>query len=232
MRPETGVKPSCHREEHDEQQAPPEDRHGIADQRHASSAPGRRQLPRLTAATRRPARRSATANSMAKNDSSSVAGNSVRNSVSTFCWVTSETPKSPCSMLPDIVEELPPDRLVEAEFVAEHRQPLGRDAVLADAHLDRIARHQPDRHEGQEHQRDEGRDRQRDAAEEIDQHGGAAEPSALAEASWWRHRPQPRVASGAWIASPRRMRTPAAGVAPSHFRSTPSNACVPSGLCL
>ena len=77
----------------------------------------------------------------------------MRNSVSTFCWVDSDTPKSPCSSRQHIVEELLPDRLVEAELVAEVGQPLRRNAVLADAHLDRIARHQADRDEGEEHQR-------------------------------------------------------------------------------
>ncbi len=51
-------------------------------------------------------------------------------------------------------------------------QPLGRDAVLADPHLHRIARHEADRDEGQKHQREERRDRQRDAAEKIAEHEG------------------------------------------------------------
>ena len=88
----------------------------------------------------------------------------MRNSVSTFCWVDSETPKSPCSSRQHIVEELLPHRLVEAELMAELGEPFGRNAALADAHLDRIARHQVDRDEGDEHQRDEGRDGQREAA--------------------------------------------------------------------
>ena len=49
------------------------------------------------AATAPAGRPSTTANSMPKNDSSSVAGNSVPNSVSTFWLVTSDVPKSPCS---------------------------------------------------------------------------------------------------------------------------------------
>ena len=60
--------------------------------------------------------------------------------------------------LPEIVEELLPDRLVEAELVAKLGQPLGRDAAFAGAHLDRIARHEADRDEGQEGDREKGRD--------------------------------------------------------------------------
>ena len=56
---------------------------------------------------------------------------------------------------PDIGEKLPPYRLIEAEFMAEIREPLGRHAMLAGPDLDRIARHEADRREGQEHQRQE-----------------------------------------------------------------------------
>src|SRR5208283_5290167 len=72
---------------------------------------------------------------------------------------------------PDIVEKLFPDRLIEAELMTEVCQPLRRHAVLADPDLDRIARHQPDGDESQEHQRQKGRDGQRDAAKEIGEHG-------------------------------------------------------------
>ena len=59
---------------------------------------------------------------------------------------------------------------VEAELVTEIDQPFGRNAVLADPHLDRIARHQADRGEGDEHQRNERRNGQREATEEINEH--------------------------------------------------------------
>ena len=45
--------------------------------------------------------------------------------------------------LPDIGEELSPDRQVEPELVAEHGEPFGRNAVLADARL-RPDRRAPD----------------------------------------------------------------------------------------
>ncbi len=48
---------------------------------------------------------------------------------------------------PDIAEKLPPHRLVEAELVAKIGEALGRHDVLAGPHLDRIAGHEPDRHE-------------------------------------------------------------------------------------
>ncbi|MEI2612898.1 MAG: hypothetical protein V9G20_30005 [Candidatus Promineifilaceae bacterium] len=50
MRPETGVQPSVAGKEDDQQQAPPEDRHGIADERGAHQSAGRTSEPRLTAA--------------------------------------------------------------------------------------------------------------------------------------------------------------------------------------
>ena len=73
-----------------------------------------------------------------------------------------------------VVEKLSPDRLVEAELMTQDREPFRRDAALAHAHLDRIAGHEADRDEGQEHQRQKRRDGQRDAAYEIDQHGAIA----------------------------------------------------------
>ena len=73
--------------------------------------------------------------------------------------------------LPDVVEELLPDRLVQSELMAKVCEPLGRDGVLADPHLHRIARNEADRDEGEEHQRQERRDRQRDPAEKIGEHG-------------------------------------------------------------
>src|SRR5580658_5012402 len=107
---------------------------------------------------------------------------------------------------PDIVEKLLPDRLIEAKLMAEVGQPLRRHAALARPDLDRIARHQPDRDESQEHQRQEGRDGQRDAAKEVSKHG-RPENDGLRLST--RH-------------SPNRP----------YWRSTPSNSCVPSGLCL
>ena len=56
-----------------------------------------------------------------------------------------------------VVQELPPHRLVEAELMAQFGQPLGRDAALAGARLDRIAGHQVDQQEAEERDRDEGR---------------------------------------------------------------------------
>ena len=91
--------------------------------------------------------------------------------------------------------------------MAEVGEPLRRHAVLADPDLDRIARHEPDRDEGQEHQRQKGRDRQRDAAKEIDEHG-RSESGGLRPCETRRSPDRP------------------------YWRSTPSNACVPSGLCL
>ena len=78
--------------------------------------------------------------------------------------------------LPGIIGKLPPDRQVKAELVAEIGQPLRRDAMLADPHLNRITRNKPDRHESREHQRDEGGDGQGNAAQNVEKHGGGVPP--------------------------------------------------------
>jgi hypothetical protein len=70
-----------------------------------------------------------------------------------------------------VVDELLPHRLVQAQLVTEHRQAFGRNAALAHPHLHRIARHQPDGDEGDEHQRDERRDGERQAAQQVAEHG-------------------------------------------------------------
>src|ERR1700722_10831174 len=108
---------------------------------------------------------------------------------------------------PDIVEKLPPHRLVEAELMTKIRQPFRRHAVLASPDLDRIARDEPDRRKGQEHQREESRDGERDAAKEVGDHG-LSKPTG------------PAMHRG--CRSPER----------TYLMSTPSNACVLSGLCL
>ena len=104
-------------------------------------------VPRFTAAITPGGMPTTTANSIAHSDSSIVAGKSCRNSCSTGSCVTIEVPKSPLQHLPDVVQELPPHRLVEAELVAQLGQALRIDAALAGADLDRIARHQVDQHE-------------------------------------------------------------------------------------
>ena len=54
---------------------------------------------------------------MAQIDSSSVAGNSVRNSSRTGCLVTMDLPRSPVQHAAEIVEILDDERPVEAELV-------------------------------------------------------------------------------------------------------------------
>ena len=70
----------------------------------------------------------------------------------------------------DIVEELHVERPVEAHLVQQLGVALGRDAALADTHLDRIARHQADQDEGQEDDAEEGRDHQADARQDEAEH--------------------------------------------------------------
>src|ERR1700733_11108746 len=109
---------------------------------------------------------------------------------------------------PDIIEKLLPHRLVEAELMTEVSEPFRRHAVLASPDLDGIAWHETDRREGQEHQRNESRDGERDASKEVGCHGD----------------PKPTGPALTSLASE-------AGT-DLYLISTPSNACVPSGLCL
>ena len=62
--------------------------------------------------------------------------------------------------LPDIVEKLLPDRLIEAKLVPEIGEPFGGNAMFAGSDFNRIAGHKPDRDKGHEHQSNEGRNRQ------------------------------------------------------------------------
>ncbi len=71
---------------------------------------------------------------------------------------------------PDIVEKLFPHGLVETHLMAQFRQPFGRNAALAAAHLNGITRHQPDEHEGDEHQGKERRQGESQTFEKKSEH--------------------------------------------------------------
>ncbi len=73
--------------------------------------------------------------------------------------------------VPEVIEELLPNRPIETEVMPKHREPFGRHAVFAGPDFDRIARHHADRHEDQEDQRQEGGDREQDASEQEADHG-------------------------------------------------------------
>ncbi len=96
MRPDTGVR--CRRSATNMIKSRPHQKIGI--EKPVTEMPIKvwsYQLPRLTAAVAPAGTPISTANSMADRDSSTVAGNSVKNSVSTFSLVTTEVPKSPCN---------------------------------------------------------------------------------------------------------------------------------------
>ena len=157
MRPETGSPAEIARKEQDQQQAPPEDRHRVAGEGGAHQRLDHRRCA-LTAAITPAGMPSTSASSMAARrarwwrETASGLGRAPSRGVMI------EVPKSPCRMFAHIVEELrqtgwsSPSR-------AQHLEALGGDAALA-AHLDGIARHQADQHEGDEHQCQKGGQRE------------------------------------------------------------------------
>ena len=100
---------------------------------------------------------------MATVASSSVAGKTRRMSSSTGREVRTLVPKSPRSTLLEIVQELAPERQVEAQGEARLLVDLGRGAV-ADHGQHRVDRHHPADQEGDQEQAQEGHgQRERDA---------------------------------------------------------------------
>ena len=167
MRPETGVRCRVVGHEQDEHEAPPEDGHGIAGERGAhqrlvvdAAAPRRGYDPGGNAEHDGEA-------AWRRSVSSRVAGKSVSELGQHRVLGDDGGAEIAVQEGPDIVEELLPDRLVEAHFVPEHRRGApDRNATLAAAHLDGIARHQADQHEGDEHQGQKGRQRERRAPQD------------------------------------------------------------------
>ena len=159
------------RKEHHEQEAPPEDRHGIAGERHAHEHViiGRAPLDRGDGAGR---------NADADRQDQSAERElerrrEEREEFGQHLLIGDDRgPEIPVKQLPHIDEELFPYGQVEAELMTELGETLGRYAVLADPDLDGIARHQPDRDEGHEHQRHESGQRQCDPADEEPDHLG------------------------------------------------------------
>ena len=201
-----GQEPEPDRDEHDEQQAPPENRHRIAEQRdgHQRLVIEAAALDRRNRAGRHPDRNGEQHGEERQLERRGEQGQKLGQN---FLLRRQRYAEIAVRETPDVVEKLLPNRLVEPQLMAKVRQPLRRHAVLADPHLHRIARHETDRREGQEHQRQKCRDRERDAAKKIDEHGRSENDG-------------PRLL--------RRRRGPDR----PYWRSTPSNACVPSGLCL
>ena len=101
---------------------------------------------------------------MPATDSSTVAGNSAKNSPSTGSRVTIDVPRSPCSQLAQEARVLRQQRPVEAELGHQLGVALVAHAALADHHQDRVAGHQPDQDESDEGHAEEGRDQHRQAA--------------------------------------------------------------------
>ena len=147
-------------------QAPPEDRHGIAGERHAHHAMVEDRVSLRTAAMMPAGSPSTRAKMMAQSASSMVAGNSVENSLQHRLLGDIDLPRSPLQDAGQIDPVLDDERLVEAVFLAELRVAGGIDAALAGKRFDGIARHEADQEEGQQRDPDEGRDDQADAGRE------------------------------------------------------------------
>ena len=158
-------------DEHDQQQAPPEDRHRIAGDRESHQ-----RLVVQAAATRgcdgaggQPDQH----REQHRGERQLDRGREQRSELGEHLLIGGQRhAEVAVQQLPHVVEELLPHRLVEPQFMPKLRQALRRDAALAYTHFDRITRHQADRHEGDEHQRDERRDRQRQAAQQESKHRG------------------------------------------------------------
>ena len=112
--------PEPDRDEHDKQQAPPEDRHRIAEQRDRHQ----RLIEKAAAPDRgdRPGRHADPDGEQHGEERKLERRGKEREELasSTFCCVASDTPKSPCSELPDVIEELLPHRLIEPELMTEN----------------------------------------------------------------------------------------------------------------
>jgi hypothetical protein len=167
------MRPEIDREEQDQQQAPPEDRHGEAGQRRAhqrvideGAAPGRRDHAGRDAEDRRE-QHGADGQFQRRREQRREFGQDRRLRRDRGAEIAVRD-------LPEIVEKLFPHRLVETELMAEMGQTLGRDAALAGTGLDRVARHEPDRDEGEEGDGQEGRNDQQHAPDDETEHGDTA----------------------------------------------------------
>ena len=177
MRPEHRQEAELDRDEHDEQQAPPEDRHRIAEQRH-----GHQRLVEHAAALDGGDRagRHADENREHHGEERQLQRRrKQRQELGQHLLLRRQRhAEVAVQELPHIVEELPPQRLVEPELVAEVGEPFGRNPMLADPDLDGVAGDEADRDEGEKHQRQKRRDRQRDAAEKVSEHGRSEDAPA------------------------------------------------------
>ena len=129
-----------HPEEHDQQQAPPEDRHGIAEQRNRHQ----RLIEEAAALDRRDgAGGNSDANREQHREERQLQScRKQRQELGQHLLLRGERDAEiAVNELPGIVEELFPDRLIQPQFTAEEGEPLGRHAMFADAHLHGIARH-------------------------------------------------------------------------------------------
>jgi hypothetical protein len=95
---------------------------------------------------------------MAQSPSSTVAGNSVRNSVQDRLLGDQRIAEDHRAGAAQEVEILHPHRLIEAELCRSFGVALGRHAALARHQQHRIAGQNPDEAEGDERDAEEGRD--------------------------------------------------------------------------
>ncbi len=131
-----GQKPQSHGNEHDEEQAPPENRHRIAEQRHRHQRLiiEAAALDRRKRAGRNPDRDRKQHGEEREFERRREQGQKLGQN---FILRRQRYAEVAMRKAPDIIEKLLPHRLVEAELMAKIRQPLRRHAVLAGPDLDR-----------------------------------------------------------------------------------------------
>ena len=160
-----------HREEQDQQQPPPEDRHRIAGERHAHDAVVEY---RVASHGGDHARRNADDEREQDRAGGELDGRGEQRGELAHHRLLrdhrlAEVPVQHAADIDAVLDEHGP---VEPVFLEQRRMPGGIDAALARHGLDRIARHDPDQEEGEQRHADEGRDDEADSAQQEAQHLG------------------------------------------------------------
>ena len=178
-------------EQDDQQQAPPEDRHRIAGERHPH-----RQLvePRTALDCGEDAGRDAEGDGEDQREGRQFeGGGEQRQEVDDHRSLGRQRhPEIALQDLADVIEVLLPDRLVEAELFLEDLVALRRDPVLTGHRQDGIAGQQPDERErgdgDSDHRRHDQRQLLQDVAEHVGEAGRRQMPAATRRVSAIRSR--------------------------------------------
>ena len=157
MRPETGVRFKLNRDDENEHQAPPENRHRETGKRDAhqgviddSPSSRRRDDTRRYPKQQREEHRAQRKLDRRRKEGQELLDHGLGRDQRCAEIAMRE--------VAHVAQELLPDRPVEAVLMEQQRVPFGRDAALAGAHFDGIAGDEADRQEGQEGDREKGRD--------------------------------------------------------------------------